>query len=117
MIATYVRDALSRAVMYAMGFLLICVAVVNEDYGGLHWHFSAMLFLSLALFACVQIARLRSVAIATLLAVATTLWIMHFAKSIPPGAAMPEAVSIVVGYVAIAKAISIEILSKRPQRP
>jgi len=92
-----------RVVFYIMCFLLTCVAIVNEDYGALHFYVSMAFFLALATFVGIEAAKGRSLALASGLAISIALWMSHFMTSTPPGAAIPEATSIAVGYAAIAR--------------
>ena len=95
-----------RLALYTTCFLLICVAVINENYGPLHFYVSIAFFTALAIFTGIEATRGRSILLWLGLSTAVSIWITHFAYSIPPGAAIPEAVSICVGYAAIARSIA-----------
>ncbi|MCS7112018.1 MAG: DUF998 domain-containing protein [Ignisphaera sp.] len=82
----------------ASGYSLILVAVFDEVYGVLHFWVSVLFFVLLATLLCIYIAVSRGfiervAAISTLL-VAVISWILHLEAGIPPGAAIPELISI-----------------------
>ena len=87
-------------VLYAARFLLICVAIVNS---ALHFYASIAFLLFLATFVGIEIARSKSFVLALGLAIASTLWVTHFAYPTLLEAAIPKAVSIAVGYAVIAR--------------
>jgi hypothetical membrane protein len=80
-----------------IGFLLILIGVFDEVYGRLHFYVSFMFFSLLLLMALIYPlrARRRLMPVGVLIVVFNVLiWYMHFTHSNPPGAAIPELISI-----------------------
>jgi len=87
-----------EALVWLEGFSLALVAVFNEAYGALHFWVSVLFFLSLLGLIGAYVVRaesivLRAYATAALISY-IAVWYMHFAKDVPPGAAIPELVSV-----------------------
>ena len=87
-----------EALVWLEGFSLALVAVFNEAYGALHFWVSVLFFLSLLALIIAYIARAENIALKAYAAVALAsyiaIWYMHFVKDVPPGAAIPELVSV-----------------------
>jgi hypothetical membrane protein len=80
-----------------IGFLLILIGVFDEVYGRLHFYVSFMFFSLLLLMALIYPlrARRRLIPVGALIVIINVLvWYMHFTHSNPPGAAIPELISI-----------------------
>ncbi len=73
---------------------LILVGTFNEDYGSLHFKVSATFFLLIATYLVIDSVIRRSVLPILALILPITLWVTHFTIKSPPGAAIPELVSI-----------------------
>ena len=104
-IVSYCYKAFSRAeriLLFLVGYTLSIVGVVNESYGPLHFAVSVAFFLTLAAcivaFAVYSITRLRRLLPAILylagVAACIVMWYYHFTAGLPPGAAIPELVSV-----------------------
>ena len=87
-----------EALVWLEGFSLALVAVFNEAYGALHFWVSVLFFLSLLALIIAYIAGAGSTVLRTYataaLAFYIAIWYMHFVKDVPPGAAIPELVSV-----------------------
>lgn len=81
------------------GYAMTLVAVFDEVYGRLHFYVSVALFLCMATLLLYYAARLatsaskRASAILAL-ALAVSVWVLHLTARVPPGAAIPELVSV-----------------------
>lgn len=83
----------------ASGFILILIAVFDEVYGRLHFYVSVAFFVSLAvLLAEYAILKrgIRAVLASLAIMVGVASWVLHLYYGIPPGAAIPELISIAV---------------------
>ncbi|MEL9940570.1 MAG: DUF998 domain-containing protein [Ignisphaera sp.] len=85
------------------GYTLILVAVFDEvynRYGKLHFWVSVAFFLSLAtslvIYSLITSNKIKRIMPLALLAVGVALWILHLFYKIPPGAAIPELISIFI---------------------
>jgi hypothetical membrane protein len=103
-------------VMWLAGYALILVAVFDEVYGRLHFWVSIAFFISLALALIIYSIIMKSVArkilALVLLIVAAVSWILHLYYGIPPGAAVPELISI---FIAIPFYMDAALQSTREQ--
>jgi len=93
----------SRALAIAMwlaGCTLILVAVFDEAYGRLHFWVSAAFFFTLAvalvIYSITTKIFVKRVLALALLAVAIASWALHLCYKTPPGAAIPELISILI---------------------
>ena len=88
------------------GYSLVLVAVFDEVYGRLHFWVSVLFFISLAALLCIYIAVskgiLQRVSAAIALILALLAWVIHLTFKQPPGAAIPELISIAPFYIDIA---------------
>ncbi len=73
---------------------LILVGTFNEDYGSLHFNVSVAFFLLMATYLVIDSVIRKSILPTIALIPPTTLWVTHFIIKSPPGAAVPEIVSI-----------------------
>lgn len=94
-------NAISRVLGVAAatsGYSLVLIAVFDEVYGRLHFWVSVLFFITLAALLCIYIAIsegvLRRLSAATALILAISAWVIHLSYRQPPGAAIPELISI-----------------------
>jgi len=94
-------SALNKAISYLTliaGYVLILIAVYDESYGRLHFWVSVVFFVLILLLVLVYASLLKStkmlITALALVVVNVILWASHFAVRTPPGAAIPELVSI-----------------------
>ncbi|MDK2384931.1 MAG: DUF998 domain-containing protein, partial [Candidatus Korarchaeota archaeon] len=85
-----------RVLVGAAGYFLVLIGVFDETYGRLHFYVSVAFFASVILLLAIYGAREKRPAYPALAAAAVAAWYMHFALNTPPGAAIPELVSIAV---------------------
>ncbi len=87
-----------EALVWLEGFSLALVAVFNEAYGALHFWVSVLFFISLLAMILAYIIAASSIVLKSYAAVALVtyivIWYLHFAKNTPPGAAIPELISV-----------------------
>ncbi len=87
-----------EALVWLEGFSLTLVAVFNEAYGVLHFWVSVLFFLSLLAMILAYIIAANSMVprlyAAVALVIYAVIWYLHFVKGVPPGAAIPELVSV-----------------------
>lgn len=94
--------AKSKLISYtlaASGFILILIAVFDEVYGWLHFYVSVAFFVSLAVLLAeyaVLKRGARAVLASLAIIVAVVSWVLHLYYRTPPGAAIPELISIAV---------------------
>lgn len=100
-VATHFIINISKAlgvVAAISGYSLILIAVFDEVYGRLHFWVSILFFITLAILLCIYIAisrgLIKRIAAVTTLIIAVLIWILHLVVRIPPGAAIPELISI-----------------------
>uniref|UniRef100_A0A7C2BM72 DUF998 domain-containing protein n=1 Tax=Thermosphaera aggregans TaxID=54254 RepID=A0A7C2BM72_9CREN len=86
-----------RAIMGFAGFSLALVGVFDEVYGRTHFIVSLIFFITILSFLIYYSSRTdgwrRNGALAGIVA-SVASWALHFALKIPPGAAIPELISI-----------------------
>jgi hypothetical membrane protein len=90
-------DLAMSVLVSLIGFSLILIGVFDEVYGRLHFYVSFMFFSLLLLMALIYPLRARRklMPIGVLIVVVNVFtWYMHFTHNNPPGAAIPELVSI-----------------------
>ena len=87
-----------EALVWLEGFSLALVAVFNEAYGALHFWVSVLFFLSLLAMILAYIVAANSIVLRVYAAAALVayivIWYLHFAENTPPGAAIPELISV-----------------------
>lgn len=119
--ATKYVTSLNKLLSYLLsliGYALVLVAVYDEVYGALHFWVSVMLFTLILLLTLMCGLLLKSpilkLAALVLIPVNIIFWTFHFAMKIPPGAAIPELISIFTAvpfYMYLAKR-SLELVCK-----
>ena len=80
------------------GYSLVLVAVFNEAYGRIHWWASLTFFASLAtllsMYIAIEKSLVKRVFASASLIIAIAAWVSHIVYRVPPGAAIPELISI-----------------------
>lgn len=104
--ATTIIPRFSKALATSLtlnGYTLILVAVFDEIYniyGKLHFWVSIAFFISLAIsliiYSIVVQGMVKKALSLTMLMICTTSWILHIFYRIPPGAAIPELISVFI---------------------
>jgi len=79
--------------------MLIFIGVFDEVYGGLHFIVSIAFFLGLLIFILLctldkELSLTVRVIGVLLISVSLVVWVLHFTAKTPPGAAIPELISI-----------------------
>ncbi len=94
------RDRVLSATLLSAAFFLQLVAVYDEVYGvrfdHLHFIVSALFFVAIITFLLLYAVKWRRVWAAAAAAAAVVVWVIHFATDVPPGAAIPELVSVLL---------------------
>ncbi len=94
------RDRALSAALISVAFFLQLVAVYDEVYGTkfdhLHFIVSALFFIAIIVFLLLYAVRQRSVRAAGAAIAAVVIWAIHFVADFPPGAAIPELVSVLL---------------------
>jgi len=97
----------SRAVsasLLLMAFTLNLVAVFDEVYRALHFRVSVAFFVSIAVAIATYAAVFRELLVPSVaIAVGVASWVLHLAYRVPPGAAIPELVSVVLSAPVVAR--------------
>jgi len=87
-----------EVLVWMEGFSLALVAVFNEAYGSLHFWVSVLFFLSLLAMIMAYIVSKEPMVLrlyaGTALVIYIVAWYMHFAEKVPPGASIPELLSV-----------------------
>jgi len=91
-----IKYSVIKSVILATASLnLVLVAVFSEDYGALHFNVSLTFFTLLGTYLITDSLIRKSVIPAVGFIISLTLWLTHFMIKVPPGAAVPEVVSVV----------------------
>jgi len=85
---------LYRALLFLAGYDLILIGVFDEVYISLHFYVSLVFFTILVILLLVYGVLERKYYFAPLAIISMLSWYLHFSRDIPPGAAIPELVTI-----------------------
>ena len=85
---------LYRALLFLAGYDLILIGVFDEVYGSLHFYVSLIFFTILIIMLLVYGVFERKYYSLSLAIISIILWYLHLYKDIPPGAAIPELVTV-----------------------
>ncbi len=92
------KDRALSVTLLSAAFFLQLVAVYDEVYGirfdHLHFLVSALFFIAIITFLLLYAVKRKRVRAAIAAVTAIAVWALHFAARIPPGAAIPELVSV-----------------------
>lgn len=101
------KDRVLSGALISTAFFLQLVAVYDEVYGvrfgHLHFIVSALFFLAMITFLFLYSVRRRKAWAAIAAVAAIAVWVIHFVAGVPPGAAIPELVSVLLFLPAYAE--------------
>ncbi len=87
-----------EALVWLEGFSLALVAVFNEAYGALHFWVSVLFFTSLLAMIVAYLVSANQFVLRVYAGIAllvyAVIWYLHFAENTPPGASIPELISV-----------------------
>ena len=83
-----------KALLFLAGYDLILIGVFDEVYGSLHFYVSLVFFITLIVLLVVYGLFERKYYFILLAIISISSWYLHFSKNIPPGAAIPELITI-----------------------
>ncbi|MCD6488839.1 MAG: DUF998 domain-containing protein [Desulfurococcales archaeon] len=85
-----------RSLIGIAGYFLMLIGVFDEVYGRLHFYVSVLFFVTLLLLLIVYgYVERKPLPIAPAV-IGITSWYLHFTQDMPPGAAIPELISITI---------------------
>ena len=85
-----------RSLIGIVGYFLMLIGVFDEVYGRLHFYVSVLFFVALLLLLIVYGYVERKPLPIALAVIGITSWYFHFTQDMPPGAAIPELISITI---------------------
>ena len=93
-----------RLTLGLAGYFLTLIGVYPEDYGRLHFYVSLVFFLLGISYMLLHVAEhtIMGYAVAALGLLDFIIWSLHFALSLPRGAAIPELISLLSLLIALA---------------
>ncbi len=94
------KDHALSGTLLSAAFFLQLVAVYDEVYGvrfdHLHFLVSALFFIAIITFLLLYAVKRKRVWAAIAVVTAIAVWALHFAARVPPGAAIPELLSVLL---------------------
>ena len=88
------EETIPKIIMSLIGYFLVLIGVFDEVYGMLHFIVSVLFFLCLLSFLIYYGISRKRIDPVILVAINIIVWYLHFIKDLPPGAAIPELISV-----------------------
>ncbi len=92
--ALRLKETVPKIILSLTGYFLVLIGVFDEVYGMLHFIVSVLFFLCLLSFLIYYGISRKRIDPVILVMINIIVWYLHFVKDLPPGAAIPELISV-----------------------